>query len=109
MPLSREAQQISSDISEAWDIFRERKINGALDPVAITIQIAKLIGEERRGGKAGFRPNIGTDPVSVARRSPRVPFAPTAEVRTVEVPVKRRKKEVKTPEPKGKKRPSRRR
>jgi hypothetical protein len=125
MPLSREAQQVSKDISEAADVFRENKINGALDPVALTIEIARLIGEERRGekSKAGSAPltstrlSTGTDPVSVARRSPRVPFAPTAEHPLVEsVPAKRshRKKDVKTPvapkaEPKARKRSSRRR
>ena len=123
MPLSREAHQVSQDIKEAADIYRERKIStvvdvpGALDPVALTIQIARLIGEERRGSKPGAsRINVGTDPVSVARRSPRVPFAPTPEPST-ETKSKRshKKKEVRTPvapkateaEPKARKRSSR--
>jgi hypothetical protein len=124
MPLSREAQQVSNDISEAGEVFRERKINGALDPVALTIEIARLIGEERRGGpKPALVPidrggptrlKTGTDPVSVARNHPRVPFAPTAEP-SVEASPKRshKKKDVKIPvapksEPKARKRPSRR-
>jgi hypothetical protein len=125
MPLSREAQQVSNDISEAGEVFRERKINGALDPVALTIEIARLIGEERRGrvSTAGSVPldrvgstrlKTGTDPVSVARNHPRVPFAPTAEP-SGEVSPKRshKKKDVKIPvapksEPKARKRPSRR-
>jgi len=130
MPLSREAQQVSNDISEAVDIYRERKIStslnvpGVLDPVALTLQIARLIGEERRGGvkpvlvpidRGGpTRLHTGTDPVSVARNHPRVPFAPTAEP-SVEISPKRshKKKDVKIPvapksEPKARKRPSRR-
>lgn len=118
MPLSREAQQVSSDISEAGEVFRERKISGALDPVAVTIEIARLIGEERRGrvSTTGSRPlTTGTDPVSVARTHPRVPFAPTAEPLAETEPKRsHRKKEVKVPvaprsEPKARKRPSRRR
>jgi hypothetical protein len=115
MPLSREAQQVSKDISEAAEVFRENKISGSLDPVALTIEIARLIGEERREGKAGPRPNTGTDPVSVARRSPRVPFAPTAESKPEEAPKRsHKKKDVKIPvapkaEPKTRKRPSRKR
>ena len=98
MPLSREAQQVSRDISEAGEIYRERQISGPLDPVAITIEIARLIGEERRGSKVGSasRINIGEDPVSVARRSPKIPFAPPP---SAEVKPKRshKKKEVRAP------------
>ena len=104
MPLSREAQQVSKDISEALEIYSERQIKGALDPIAVTIQIARLIGEERRGerSKAGSVPltstrlNTGTDPVSVARRSPKIPFAPppSAEVKSKRV---HKKKEVRSP------------
>ena len=99
MPLSREAQQVSNDISEAGEVYRERKISGCLDPVAITIEIARLIGEERRGGRAGSpRINIGTDPVSTARKNPRIPFAPTSEVEASTKPRRsHKKKAVKTP------------
>jgi len=122
MPLSREAQQVSQDLAEAVDVYRERKISpvsspNVLDPVALTIQIARLIGEERRGSKAGSRVNIGTDPVSIARRTPKIPFAPTTEPeaevsprrshqkRAVKLPVAPRAKA----EPKARSRSSRRR
>ena len=117
MSLSREAQQVSQDISEAGEVYRDRKISGCQDPVAITIQIARLIGEERRGSKAGSRVNTGTDPVSIARRTPKIPFAPTAESE-VEAPPRRshQKRAVKLPvaprakaEPKARSRSSRRR
>jgi hypothetical protein len=77
---SREANQVSQDITEATEIFKERKISGTLDPVAVVIGIAALIGEERRGYRKSSATKLasGIDPVTVARNNPRTPFVTSA-------------------------------
>jgi hypothetical protein len=97
MPLSREASQVAQDIQEAADIYRQRGISGALDPIGLTIQIAALIGEERRGSKQVSSKYNGLDPVSEARKHPKVPFAPAREVAAIAPKRSHRKKEVRTP------------
>jgi hypothetical protein len=97
MPLSREAQQVATDIQEAADIYRQRGISGAPDPIGLTIQIAALIGEERRGSKTSSSRLSGIESVSEARKHPKVPFAPSREAAPPAPKRSHRKKEVRTP------------
>ncbi len=117
MQLSAEAKQVSQDILEAMEVYKERALSvNAPEFLGTILQVAGLIGEERRGNKSGSpRVNTGMDPVSVARRSPKVPFVPTS---SVEAAPRRSSRKVQTPvapkakaaaaEPKARKRSSRR-
>jgi hypothetical protein len=116
LPLSPEATLIRHDLVEALSILQElvSKTWNIPDQVRGVVEVARLIGEERHGGKAAssrakiITTSDRTDPITEARKHPKKPFVPPTPVSVPKPPRKHVKKTpdaVKAlPEPKPRKR-----
>lgn len=102
LPLSPEAALIRHDLVESSSILSEVVPPGwgaGADLVRGVIELAKLIGEERRGDRdrAPSKPKIispggRTDPITEARKHPKKPFVPPTPVSAPKPPRKHVKK-----------------